>query len=250
MIKKRVNVTTTTSNTIKSSNSPTQQVSLKPEAELHLLVGSAYGTGEKESPYGHTAVYIKVQGKEYIYDFGRYGRIKPETFGPFTLSGASSPRGEGILKVWSSFSAYIEEENRQGANSGRSRTTYAYGYKIFDSQANLVINYYNNLIKSSLSVQNTTHYKRYKLNQDYFALGPNCTTQSLDATKKAIPSMAKSGHRFVNSDKVLPTTAKLAFKASKYEMPNYLFLPDNLNDYLKESPDVKVNIKNTYRINR
>lgn len=241
---------TTNSTTTNSSNSPTQQVPLKPEAELHLLVGSAYGTGDKESPYGHTAVYIKLQGKEYIYDFGRYGQIKPETFGPFTLSGASSPRGEGILKVWNNFSAYIQEENRQGSSSGRSRTTYSYGYKIFDSQANLVINYYNNLIKSSVSVQNTTHYKRYKLSQDYFALGPNCTTQSLDSTKKGIPSMAKSGHRFVNPDKVLPTTAKLAFKASKYEMPTYLFLPDNLNDYLTESPDVKVNMQNTYHLSR
>lgn len=62
--------------------------------------------------------------------------------------------------------------------------------------------------------------------------------------------MAKSSHRFVNSDKVLPTTAKLAFKASKYEMLIYLFLPDNLNDYLKEFPDVKVNIRNTYHIKR
>ncbi|ELO6155763.1 hypothetical protein [Acinetobacter tandoii] len=241
---------TTKSTTTNTANSPTQQAYLKPEAELHLLVGSAYGTGDNESPYGHTAVYIKLQGKEYIYDFGRYGKTKPESFGPFTLSGSSSPRGEGILKVWNSFSAYIEEENSQGASSGRSRTTHGYGYKIFDSQANLVINYYNNLIKSSTSVQNTTHYKRYKLSQDYFALAPNCTTQSLEATKKAIPTMAKSGHRFVNSDKVLPTTAKLAFKASKYEMPTYLFLPDNLNDYLKESPDVKVNIRNTYHIKR
>ena len=240
----------TKSTTTNISNSPTQKVPLKPEAELHLLVGSAYGTGDKESPYGHTAVYIKLQGKEYVYDFGRYGKTKPESFGPFTLEGASSPRGEGILKVWNNFSAYIKEENSQGVSSGRSRTTYGYGYKIFDSQANLVINYYNDLIKSSVSVQNTTYYKRYKLSQDYFALAPNCTTQSIEATKKAIPSMTKSGHKFVNSDKVLPMTARLAFKASKYEMPKYLFLPDNLNDYLKQSPDVKVNLKNTYRISR
>lgn len=55
--------------------------------------------------------------------------------------------------------------------------------------------------------------------------------------------MAKSGHMFVNAEKVLSTTVKLAFKASKYEMPKYLFLPDNLNDYLMKSPDVKVDIK-------
>ena len=56
----------TTNTTTNNSNSPTQQVPLKPEAELHLLVGTAYGTGDKESPYGHTAVYIKLQGKTPI----------------------------------------------------------------------------------------------------------------------------------------------------------------------------------------
>ena len=247
MIKKRINVATTTSNTTKNSNSPTQQVPLKPEAELHLLVGSAYGEGDTESPYGHTAVYIKLKGKDYIYDFGRYGKTKPETFGLITLTGASSPRGEGILRVWDSFQAYIEDENRQGLASSRSRITHAYGYKVFDSQANLVLNFYNNLIKTAKPHQERAHFKSYILAQDYFALAPNCTTQSLEATKKAIPSMTKSGFRFVNADKVLPTSAKLAFKASKYEMPKYLFLPENLNDYLMASPDVKVDMRNTHR---
>jgi hypothetical protein len=240
----------TKSTTTNISNSPTQKVPLKPEAELHLLVGSAYGTGDKESPYGHTAVYIKLQGKEYIYDFGRYGKTKPESFGPFTLDGPSSPRGEGVLRVWNNYQAYINDENNQGIEGGRTRTTYGYGYKIFDSQANLVINYYNNLIKGGKLRRKERFYTSYTLAQDYFALAPNCTTQSLEATKKAIPSMAKSGHKFVNSDKVLPMTAKLAFKASKYEMPKYLFLPDNLNDYLKQSPDIKVNNKNIYHLNR
>ncbi|MFX6782392.1 hypothetical protein ABTH49_19780, partial [Acinetobacter baumannii] len=111
------------------------------------------------------------------------------------------------------------------------------------SQAMLVLNYYNNLLKTATLRRNEKYYKSYALSQDYFALAPNCTTQSLEATKKAIPSMAKSGHMFVNAEKVLPTTVKLAFKASKYEMPKYLFLPDNLNDYLMKSPDVKVDIK-------
>ncbi|MDT1857436.1 hypothetical protein FPK33_21775, partial [Acinetobacter baumannii] len=97
-----------------TANPPTQKVPLKPEAELHLLVGSAYGEGDRESPYGHTAVYIKLKGKDYIYDFGRYGKTKPESFGIFTLEGANSPRGEGILRIWSSFDAYIADENSQG----------------------------------------------------------------------------------------------------------------------------------------
>ncbi|MGN5726983.1 hypothetical protein ACNQO9_17420 [Acinetobacter calcoaceticus] len=240
----------TTSTTTNTANPPTQKVPLKPEAELHLLVGSAYGEGDKESPYGHTAVYIKLKGKDYIYDFGRYGKTKPESFGIFTLEGASSPRGEGILRIWSSFDAYIADENSQGVGTSKTRTTHAYGYRIFDSQAMLVLNYYNNLLKTATLRRNEKYYKSYALSQDYFALAPNCTTQSLEATKKAIPSMAKSGHMFVNAEKVLSSTVKLAFKASKYEMPKYLFLPDNLNDYLIKSPDVKVDIKNTYHLKK
>ncbi|GAA5629694.1 hypothetical protein PJ15_2160 [Acinetobacter sp. neg1] len=237
----------TKSTTTSTSNPPTQKVILKPEAELHLLVGSSYGEGKTESPYGHTAVYIKLKGKDYIYDFGRYGKTKPESIGPFTLEGSNSPRGEGVLRVWDDFQAYIADENRQGLGTAKSRTTYAYGYRIFDSQAINVLNYYNKLIENSRPFQARAHFKSYILAQDYFALAPNCTTQSLEATKKAIPSMAKTGYKFVNAEKVLPTTVKLAFKASSYEMPKYLFLPDNLNDYLLVSPDVKVDIKNTYR---
>ncbi|MDT1832942.1 hypothetical protein FPK72_27265, partial [Acinetobacter baumannii] len=83
--------------------------------------------------------------------------------------------------------------------------THAYGYRIFDSQAMLVLNYYNNLLKTATLRRNEKYYKSYALSQDYSALAPNCTTQSLEATKKAIPSMAKSGHMFVNAEKVLPT---------------------------------------------
>ncbi len=238
----------TKSTTTSSSKSPTQQVPLKPEAELHLLVGSAYGEGSTESPYGHTAVYIKLKGKEYIYDFGRYGKVKPEKFGLITLEGSSSPRGEGILRVWSNLQAYIADENSQGAGTSRLRTTYSYGYRIFDSQAMSVLNYYNNLIKTAQPYKEKKHYKAYKLAQDYFALSPNCTTQSLEAAKKAIPKLAKTSQEFINSDKVLPTTAKMAFKMSKYKMPSYLFLPDNLNDYLKLSPDVRVDYKKIYKL--
>ena len=40
----------TTSTTTNTANPPTQKVPLKPEAELHLLVGSAYGEGDESHP--------------------------------------------------------------------------------------------------------------------------------------------------------------------------------------------------------
>ena len=86
--------------------------------QISLLIGSSYGDGEHESPYGHTAVAIFTENKDVpviVYDFGRYGKTYSEELGlGITLNGASSPRGEGILRLWWSFSRYIQGENACG----------------------------------------------------------------------------------------------------------------------------------------
>ena len=37
----------------------------------------------------------------------------------FYFRGANSPRGEGILRIWSSFDAYIADENSQGVGTSK-----------------------------------------------------------------------------------------------------------------------------------
>ncbi len=74
--------------------------------QISLLIGSSYGDGEHESPYGHTAVAIFTENKDVpshilsmtLADMVRLTR-KNWVF-PYALNGASSPRGEGILRLW------------------------------------------------------------------------------------------------------------------------------------------------------
>lgn len=48
---------------------------LKPTAELHLLIGGPYAQNGEEHRYGHTALRVKTVGSDITYDFGRYGEI-------------------------------------------------------------------------------------------------------------------------------------------------------------------------------
>ena len=74
---------------------------LKPDAEMHILVGGPYTKDGEEHRYGHTALRIKSPKYDLTYDFGRYGGVRG-TFGE---------SGDGILRIWTSFSTYIAGEN-------------------------------------------------------------------------------------------------------------------------------------------
>lgn len=106
---------------------------LRPTSKLELLVGGPY----EGHVYGHTALRVKTSKMECIYDFGRYRNVYREEIGlGVVLSGADSPRGEGILRVWSNFNTYIAEEN------ALNRTTWGYLYFVFDHQAEAVISFF------------------------------------------------------------------------------------------------------------
>ncbi|WP_157786924.1 hypothetical protein [Herbaspirillum rubrisubalbicans] len=75
---------------------------LKPDGEMHVLVGGPYTTSKGiEHRYGHTALRVKSKKSDLTYDFGRYS----DTGGLFGES------GDGILRKWLSFAAYIKSEN-------------------------------------------------------------------------------------------------------------------------------------------
>lgn len=216
---------------------------LNPEAELHLLVGGPYKDPKGVThPYGHTALYIRLQGKDYIYDFGRYRDTIAENLGfGIELTGIHSPRGEGILKIWNNFNAYIRSENSYG------RTTWGYQYFIFDAQAQRSVDFFNALIEGikPYDVLPKKNVAFYKLKQDYFALGPNCTTLSLDGAKKAIPKIVDGSEKFIAPEDVLDWSVRKAMEA-KYGTPKHLFLPANLKKYLDTAPAVRINGKKTY----
>ena len=171
--------------TVTLSQDPLIQVPVN-LCQLSVLVGSAYKKGDKESIYGHTSVAVLTENKEYpvlIFDYVRYGETYPEELAlGVKLEGENSPRGEGILRVWYDYAAFIQSENFCGT-APNSRTTYEYGYYIQGTQAAKILNFFTGHLKTATRYKDDKYdnkgkllNKTLKIKLDYFALGPNCTT--------------------------------------------------------------------------
>lgn len=197
---------------------------LKPTAEMHILVGGPYtDPAGEEHRYGHTALRIKTSTTDLTYDFGRYGKI----------TGTFGESGDGILRVWSSFQPYISGE------IALKRKTTGFVYAIFEHQGALSNAYFNGLIKAgkSLDGKNTSVKSVYKLATDYHALGPNCTTLSVDGAKQAIPNIDQGSEKYNKPEDVLSFTERMALKAKGGA--SRLFLPANLLVFLNTGQPVK-----------
>jgi hypothetical protein len=211
----------TTTNAIKNS---VVDDKLKPTAEMHILIGGPYTSSDGEiHRYGHTALRIKTIKSDLTYDFGRYG----ETFGLFGES------GEGILRVWSVFNPYISEE------VALKRKTTSFVYAIFEHQANTANGYYNELIKTAKKLEKkSTRIKNvYKLASDYHALGPNCTTLSIDGAKYAIPNIDSGSEKYIKPETVLTSSEQFAVKVKGGA--SRIFLPANLESFLNTKKPIK-----------
>ena len=220
--------------TVPSENQSVVVDSLRPEAELQVLVGGPYTLGEEEHRYGHTA--LRVTGKEFdlTYDFGRYGRV----------TGDFGAEGEGILRIWSSFSDYIKGEQ------ALDRETTAFIYMIFEHQAKAVREYYDGL---SAHAQRRAGLERgresvriFHLKADYHALGYNCTSLSLDGARVVFPEFENGSAEFIKPEKVLTFGERLAMKTVGGGTPGRIFLPDNLKDFLSSDSAMKPVRVDTY----
>lgn len=209
-----------TSTTSPSSNTKRKEVLVSPEAEMHILVGGPYRDANGEiHRYGHTSLRIKTKKSDKTYDFGRYGNV----------SGAFGERGDGILRVWSNFDYYIKGEN------ALKRLTTAFVYKIFNYQAEDVNAYFLSLTSAGQHLENKSSLikKVYKLPIDYHALGPNCTTLTIDGAKKAIPKIDDGANKFNRPEDVLSLSERVALLAKGGS--DRLFLPANLEKFLRSS---------------
>jgi hypothetical protein len=146
--------------------------------DIELIIGQAYTDSKgKEHPYGHVAlrVYNKELGYDFIYDFGRYGATSTGVYG--ILPDGSNPKGEGILHIYKSGDVYIKSEQN---------IRNSVGYSLFTSpeQDAKIIEYYNILAQEGEKRVQTPKQEairdRYKLQEDYWIKGPNCTTVSQD----------------------------------------------------------------------
>jgi hypothetical protein len=176
--------------------------------------------------YGHTAIRIKTPTSDTTYDFGRYGRV----------TGDFGAEGEGILRVWTSFDQYIAGEMATG------RITTGFVYAIFEHQAKAANDHYAALIASATHrpemERRRDYLKVYQLPRNYHALGYNCTTLSLDGALRVFPNYEANSSRFIKPESVLTWSERLAMSTVGGGVPNRLFLPANLQDFLQASPAV------------
>lgn len=225
------------SQTVESRNSIVKD-QLKPNAEIHMLIGGPYSLGGEEHRYGHTAIRVKRSGSDLTYDFGRYGR----TTGDF------GAEGEGILRVWKNFDRYIAGENALG------RSTTDYNYSVFEHQAKAVEAYFKTIIeqgKARTDLQrNRADILVYQLPTNYHALKYNCTTISLDAIHAGIANYERGSSAFIAPEDVLTMTERMAMKTIGGGTPNRIFLPANLKKFLDTKPAIAANQVSVHGKNR
>lgn len=200
------------------------QAKIKPTSEIHILVGGPYVKDGEEHRYGHTALRVESKKSDLTYDFGRYG----------TTRGTFGESGDGILRVWTDFKSYITGEN------ALKRTTTGFVYYVFDHQAGAANSFFDEKIRAAtpLPRKNRANMKTYKLATDYHALGPNCTTLSIDGARAAIKSIDRGSDAYNKPEVVLDWKERLALAATGGS--NRLFLPANLQTFLAAQEAVRV----------
>ena len=209
------------------SNRTVVNAQLRPEDEMHILVGGPYQLNGEEHRYGHTAIRVKTPTTDTTYDFGRYGRV----------TGDFGAEGEGILRVWSAFEPYI------AAEKVLARITTGFVYAIFDHQAKAINDHFAAMIAASKprpELEKTrANLKVYQLQSNYHALGYNCTTLSLNGARAAYPDFEAGSNAFIKPDAVLTFSERLAMRTVGGGTPSRLFLPANLQEFLSTKPAVK-----------
>jgi len=222
--------------TTKATTVPPQrsvvQAQLKPDSEFHMLVGGPYSQDGEVHRYGHTAVRIRTPRTDVTYDFGRYGRV----------TGDFGAEGEGILREWTDFEKYITGEN------GIGRVTVGFVYKIFQHQTKPATDFFTSLIATGVrdtsKERGRAWLRVYKLTRNYHALGPNCTTISLDSATKTWPRYEAGTGAYIKPEAVLNFGERTALKLKG--VPARIFLPANLQQFLSEHPPVRVDLTSRY----
>lgn len=191
-------------------------------AAIEILVGGPYKDKKgKDHPYGHVALRVTTGEVDHIFDYGRYGREW----------GFGDSEGEGMLRVWTDFSAYISSENSYG------RKTKAFTYEVLEEKAKDVLKHFEKKIegKSPTKKSRPPKMKEYQI-EDYYALGPNCTTMSVDGAKIALPKIDNDRVSFRQGRGLSFTERSLA---NLRGWPEKIVMPGDLQAMLEANSAIK-----------
>ena len=192
------------------------------QPSIEILIGGPYGG----HPYGHAAIRVITADNDLVYDYGRYGNTW----------GIGSSEGDGVLQIWKNFSAYIAGEN------SHKRLTTSYIYPVPGPKAQEVNNFFAAKIKGKKPRSSTTVMTSYLI-EDYYALGPNCTTLTLTAAKIAIPDIDREWSTY---QKGLGLSMMEKALVTGRGWPKYIFMPADLQEMLSKSAVRKPKSVKTY----
>jgi hypothetical protein len=184
---------------------------------IEILIGGPYKTANGEAHnYGHAALRVITSNEERVYDFGRYGATK----------GLFGARGEGILRVWDLFDAYIAGENAYG------RTTMGFSYQVPNEKAVGVMQYYDFMIsRAKARTAKHPHQKEFKLEKDYDAVDNNCATMTLSGAKVGSPTIDAEAGQY-NVGRGMSDGEKAAARANSFGWPSHIFTPADVQAML------------------
>ncbi|MEW6762391.1 MAG: hypothetical protein AB1437_16340 [Pseudomonadota bacterium] len=191
-------------------------------ASIELLVGGPY----EDHPYGHVALRVTTREGDQVFDYGRYGRTW----------GVGSSEGEGILNIWNSFPTYINGENALG------RVTTGFVYETTEESANKILAFYEQKIAGK-KPKNVSKVKKSYVIDTYYALGPNCTTLSVSATKVVFPDIDRDRKKF-QEGRGLGMMEKGLVSAKGW--PDFIFMPADLQAMLLSPTARKAKAVNKY----
>lgn len=177
-------------------------------ASFELLIGGPYG----DHRYGHAALRVTTSEQDCVFDYGRYGKTW----------GVGNSEGEGILNIWTNFTAYITGENALG------RVTTGFIYETTEENAKKVLGFYDRKIAGK-KPRSASRFKKSFVIDEYYALGPNCTTLSVSAIKIALPDIDRERAKYQDG-RGLGMMEKGLVSARGW--PDFIFMPADLEAML------------------
>jgi hypothetical protein len=190
------------------------------DAELHLIVFT-WG-------FYHTALRLKTATEDVLYNFGGYDQTTGQSnVCGFEVNLHGGAQKQGILYVGS-------------GNGEQQHPNTDFMWKITEAQAQKVHDFYASLLASAKQRTDAKGNPCWQLARDYDLLTNNCTSQSIDAAKHALPNIDAGSASFINMDHLppLPVDPRVERVLAEIFNPHRLFNGRDLVDYLQTKPAV------------
>lgn len=132
---------------------------------------------EETRKWGHVSLRVSTGGRDYIFDFGRYGRMWGKR---------DASEGEPILRVWKSgkYSTYRNLHLKDGG------TTRRFQFASTPTRSARILDYFAAMTKGAPLQLTNSSFDAYIANYKTFhAVEVNCTTVSIDAFEKGFPEI-------------------------------------------------------------